>query len=524
MRAKANDFSQKTIAALRQRVGSRCSNPECRVPTTGPATIQHKINVIGEAAHITAASPNGPRYDAFLSSQERSNIYNGIWLCSNCSDLIDKDELCYTVPVLHRWKEYAERVAKSELGKALPTEADLQFFKGLALGSLPRTRMAEAVSKTVKVIKKEMEELDPRFVISVDHRGDITEYTLFPREPVEIKAYVDTSLENNFKEKFAKLIEHGAPLTIETKQVVFKGSALFEVFNGEEGTLSICNATSKMAIQKALLKHPKKNTTHALDDFHGELVFGTKSCTFEGAAFGGLLCIKYRIEFLPNHKLSIGNVSFELMASNWCGKNILSLPYFEKALACFKYFSDGWNIDLVLEVDGKAAFRGQSTKLIQKEGPRYTYLMLEHIRIVRDLSRFFGISILFLENSNVSEEDLRWLEYLHRLIIQDKNDKKNTIESVFINVSPACVEEQSGLEGLLQCGEPTAVRFEHRFERAVNFLGTLFFLPSVMLVYSKAYVRPYYKNSRPKLNKIIKVKVLPKENCNLTIYRSDEVI
>lgn len=47
----------------------------------------------GVAAHITAASPGGARYDAALTPEARADIGNGIWLCQNHARLIDNDEL-----------------------------------------------------------------------------------------------------------------------------------------------------------------------------------------------------------------------------------------------------------------------------------------------------------------------------------------------------------------------------------------------------------------------------------------------
>lgn len=39
------------------------------------------VDNVGEAAHITGASPNGPRYDPFITAASRSDIATGIWLC-----------------------------------------------------------------------------------------------------------------------------------------------------------------------------------------------------------------------------------------------------------------------------------------------------------------------------------------------------------------------------------------------------------------------------------------------------------
>ena len=97
------------------RVGYRCSNPACRRPTVGPAAGSQKPSVLGEAAHITAASTGGARYDESLTSDERKNISNGIWLCRMHARQIDVDSDTFTVDVLHEWKRRAEESAFIEL-------------------------------------------------------------------------------------------------------------------------------------------------------------------------------------------------------------------------------------------------------------------------------------------------------------------------------------------------------------------------------------------------------------------------
>jgi cellulose biosynthesis protein BcsQ len=64
--------------------------------------------VIGEAAHIEAASPGGPRYNCNMTESERSSSSNAIWLCRNCSKLIDSDVEKYPVPLLKKWKNSVE--------------------------------------------------------------------------------------------------------------------------------------------------------------------------------------------------------------------------------------------------------------------------------------------------------------------------------------------------------------------------------------------------------------------------------
>jgi hypothetical protein len=121
-----DDFSRQTRDRLAMRVGVRCSNLLCRKLTTGPRTESPHIINIGVGAHITAASPGGPRYDLSLSSQQRESAENGIWLCQNCAKLIDNDSERYPAEVLRDWKANAEASTLAELeGSAAPQPTDL---------------------------------------------------------------------------------------------------------------------------------------------------------------------------------------------------------------------------------------------------------------------------------------------------------------------------------------------------------------------------------------------------------------
>jgi hypothetical protein len=112
-----HDFTKQTKEIVAKRVGYTCSNPECNRHTIGPNANPKKATLIGEAAHITAASPNGPRFDETLRPEDRMHIDNAIWLCCNCATLIDKDQERYTVGLVRKWKEDSEnRILQNLLG------------------------------------------------------------------------------------------------------------------------------------------------------------------------------------------------------------------------------------------------------------------------------------------------------------------------------------------------------------------------------------------------------------------------
>ena len=142
-----DEFPKAVAETLAERVGNRCSNPGCRKPTSGPHTEDEKALNVGVAAHITAASPRGPRYDTSLTTDERKGVGNGIWLCQSCAKLVDNDEARYTKELLLRWKQAAEQEALRE---------DLiQWLRRAFAVGLDTESIAALFSNTLHLLQKE---------------------------------------------------------------------------------------------------------------------------------------------------------------------------------------------------------------------------------------------------------------------------------------------------------------------------------------------------------------------------------
>jgi hypothetical protein len=110
-----DEFPRTVKLTVAIRVGFRCSNPSCDLPTSGPHSDPERWLSLGEAAHISAASSGGPRYDASLDSAQRKDISNAIWLCSNCATLVDADGSRHSKEELLSWKAAAETNARIAL-------------------------------------------------------------------------------------------------------------------------------------------------------------------------------------------------------------------------------------------------------------------------------------------------------------------------------------------------------------------------------------------------------------------------
>lgn len=107
------EFSSSTKQVIAQRAGYHCSFPGCTCGTIGPASDSKKAVNVGEACHICAASPGGPRYDPNMTDEQCVSPENGIWMCRTHAAEIDRDVIRYTVDELKKWKEEAEERANN---------------------------------------------------------------------------------------------------------------------------------------------------------------------------------------------------------------------------------------------------------------------------------------------------------------------------------------------------------------------------------------------------------------------------
>lgn len=143
-----DDFTLQVRRVLAERVAVRCSR--CERTTSGPNSDPEKSVNIGVAAHITAAAPGGPRYDASLSSEDRKSADNGIWLCQTCAKLIDNDPELYPVEVLREWKRGAEARASASVSGPATSSGSPGASPSASLLAGEVDRLATQISEMVE--------------------------------------------------------------------------------------------------------------------------------------------------------------------------------------------------------------------------------------------------------------------------------------------------------------------------------------------------------------------------------------
>ena len=108
--SKRENFTLPVRNTLAHRASYSCSNPQCQAPTAGPSEeAANARSDVGVAAHITAASRGGPRFDKVLSDAERCAIENAVWLCQVCAKKVDDDVITYPAEVGSEMPKRARR-------------------------------------------------------------------------------------------------------------------------------------------------------------------------------------------------------------------------------------------------------------------------------------------------------------------------------------------------------------------------------------------------------------------------------
>jgi hypothetical protein len=103
--------------ALAYNSGGLCYFPGC--PEEVLREVEGQIVGVAHIAHIKAANPNGARYDAQMTDDQRRDQANLMLLCAPHHSMVDEPKRTdfYTVELLTRWKEQREANPREALAR-----------------------------------------------------------------------------------------------------------------------------------------------------------------------------------------------------------------------------------------------------------------------------------------------------------------------------------------------------------------------------------------------------------------------
>lgn len=144
-------YTSGTKAALFRFSSGKCYYPKCRKEILAFTAGQYLVDV--QIAHICAAEPGGPRFDASMSEDDRRGIDNLILLCQAHHNLIDKVRpMEYPVELLRKWKLANEDMAMVKaLRDAAADDSNLEsILMGVAASLVPTREVTVELAAAVR--------------------------------------------------------------------------------------------------------------------------------------------------------------------------------------------------------------------------------------------------------------------------------------------------------------------------------------------------------------------------------------
>jgi hypothetical protein len=475
--AMRDNFSAKIIRDLERRVNGRCSNPDHRVPTSGPSGAHEDSVNIGVAAHICAAAPGGPRYDPGMTRAERSSIANGIWLCQNCAGLIDRDIHTYTVAVLKQWRRSAELRAKEELGQIPISREQYDAMHSVVFASSPKLGASDPVATMCRLTAESLERKDPRFKVEVERTLNNTTYTYWARENVACSLSVTGDSAAEFSEKISLLLRHGQELKMASSAITLEGSPLFDNFLGNDGVFVMAPANRCSASVLIELVNDE-NGRSFFAEVIGEIRPGTESINFQGKGLNGLFFLELT---LPRNSTQV-RVNTTIDFTVWDKMEISKLPNFARIWSYYECVRAGRSIKLSVEIGGNhsADLEGNIPN-----AEINNFALLEYVRNAKIISAALGCSIQFASAAKIPWDDFNAVNDLRqRLELAAPKDLQSNA-SMTLSPPPG-----AGIKHVLQYISSTVglLRLEQEWDALALFDQTL---PAFKLVtnFSNARLR-----------------------------------
>lgn len=514
-----DNFKKPVIEILKARVALRCSRPTCRVPTSAPSG-SNAVNNMGIAAHICAASPKGPRYDKSMSSEERISIENAIWLCSNCSIEIDRDEKKFTIEILKKWKTEAEQNATNELGKKLPSNNDAIDTVATALTGLQNNYLSTAITNVHKASENSLESLDSRFRVKTSYSDQGALIKIAAREKVTLPFKIEPEIIDEFYKQHRQFIEHGESIEIKSKSIKINESKLFDEILNKNDEIDIVTFEPRKikAVQKLWLVKKNGSIVDTFDDIHGLINSGTKSFSFSGNAFDLLFCFRYKKLLDKNDNNA--NFKMQINYDVWEGKKIAYIPFFDKIYGLYSKMAQGWMLFTALEVEGARILSSVGMQVNKWKYLIDTNNFLHYISCCRIISKEFDLKVVFTSNVSFSAEEHQKITNIANTIKGKNNLNINNCDG---NASCLFVVEKNkeNIKYLNKLEDSISMELIQEKGEKIMLFGNEFELPSKKITLD--FVKPKVQGNidKIKIGDLVKVEWIPQKQFKCTInYKS----
>ncbi|WP_431256820.1 hypothetical protein ACQ86G_19225 [Roseateles chitinivorans] len=361
---------------------------------------------VGVAAHIHAASAEGPRYKPEQTSEERRSIDNGIWLCTTCGKQVDSDESQHTADMLQSWKQQAEAAATMRLHQKPLSKLDVQQQIAATLYGSPSRQGLQAFANTREAATSHLNSLDSRMRTKVSFVGDAPQVELWAIEDgVQMNMTFHGADIDPMRAAVENIVKHGRGGTVELSHMKVSGSPLFEYLH-EDGPVKLeMWAADTPAMVRCLMADESGATRRCIATLEGVAVSGTESLTASVSAFDGVMKLEVCVPFLRAGARKSADMQLTLDAAPWDGKDVRLNAH----LTTLSDLLEGWNkgrkLELEVFIDEERIATFDGTKLTSDGFIKQHATRMVYARNARTLAEHFDRRIAFMDDYVPSWEE-----------------------------------------------------------------------------------------------------------------------
>lgn len=229
MSTRERDPLESQVRILFGRSGGRCAYPKCGKVLVIPSRDSRDLpKNVAKIAHITAASPGGPRYDHSMHPEERRAESNLILLCGDHHDAVDSQLEFHTKDFL--------RQAKLQHERGLDRAA--QYHMGL-IGYKELEMICQALSLGVTVQSEDISSIEPP--LDIDNKIELNGLGEESRHSIELGMAQDKEVREFLKAMDNIQLGFSSRLTDRFKALYYQARA--ENLSGDDLFASILGTT-----------------------------------------------------------------------------------------------------------------------------------------------------------------------------------------------------------------------------------------------------------------------------------------
>lgn len=298
--------------------------------------------------------------------------------------------------------------------------------------------------------KSELEQRDPRCVVSININEGAEHISITPKENFSFQTRIRSKNTQGWRDFF----ERGAEIKVEAGEIEFVGAPLLEEMNEKGGFYKIqLGAPQSGAIQFVCGTGEEVTVI----EIAVEIRTGTKFVTFKGELPGSPLSangeIPLKDEFQKDAQSSLVNFSL----NNWIGQRLLHLAYFDQieSLVSTLARSDGPKLNILIR--GNTIWSGRLGHF-ENDSLQSISLSIDWIKKCRWLAGHFGINPTLPSIQDISDE--KWDSILETYDLLQNKSVSNPVPDLKINCSTNSPPPNRDLfcgDGVLRIESPNAM-------------------------------------------------------------------